>query len=132
MARTVVTFLMFQGSCEEAITHYVELFADAELTRLERWGPDGQGVEGQVSAAEFTLAGHRLRAFDSPPVHAFTFTPSVSIFVDCDSEQEVDRLFDDLSTDGEVFMPLATTYGFSTRFGWCADRWGVSWQLNLP
>ena len=67
---------------------------------------------------------------DSPPVHAFTFTPSSSIFIDCDSADQLDRLFAVLSDDGQVLMPVGD-YGFSRRFGWLQDRFGVSWLLKL-
>ena len=63
--------------------------------------------------------------------HDFTFTPAMSLFVDCDNTEELERAFAALSEGGKVFMPL-DDYGFSKRFGWCSDRFGVSWQLNLP
>jgi predicted 3-demethylubiquinone-9 3-methyltransferase (glyoxalase superfamily) len=62
--------------------------------------------------------------------HAFTFTPSFSLFVTCISEEEIGRLFCALSEGGAVFMPLAD-YGFNRQFAWVNDRFGVSWQLNL-
>lgn len=131
MSTTVTPFLMFQGQCEEALNLYVSLLPNAEITSLTRWGPGGGGPEGQVQQAFFTLAGTPFRAFDSPPVHAFTFTPSFSIFVDCADEAELDRLYAALLEGGAAMMPLGA-YGFSKKFGWLADRFGVSWQLNLP
>jgi predicted 3-demethylubiquinone-9 3-methyltransferase (glyoxalase superfamily) len=68
---------------------------------------------------------------DSPVQHGFTFTPAMSLFVDCDGEEEIDRLFAGLSGDGQILMPLGP-YPFSRRFGWLSDKFGVSWQLNLP
>jgi len=62
--------------------------------------------------------------------HAFTFTPSISIFVDCEDEAERGKAFRQLSEGGEVLMPL-DNYGFSTKLGWVNDRFKVSWQLNL-
>ncbi len=62
--------------------------------------------------------------------HDFTFTPSISLFVKCDSEEELETLYEKLSEGGEVAMPL-DDYGFSTKFGWVQDRFGVSWQLNF-
>jgi predicted 3-demethylubiquinone-9 3-methyltransferase (glyoxalase superfamily) len=59
------------------------------------------------------------------------FTPAVSIHIDCEDLQEIGRLFTALSETGEVLMPL-DNYGFSEKFGWVSDRFGVSWQLNLP
>ena len=62
--------------------------------------------------------------------HGFTFTPAMSLFVECESEAELDAAFDRLSDGGKVLMPVGN-YGFSSRFGWLSDRFGVSWQLNL-
>jgi predicted 3-demethylubiquinone-9 3-methyltransferase (glyoxalase superfamily) len=62
--------------------------------------------------------------------HAFSFTPAISIYITCKSEEEVDHLYSNLSTDGQVLMPL-DTYPFSKKFGWIADRYGVSWQIAL-
>ena len=67
---------------------------------------------------------------DSPVRHDFTFTPAFSLFVECDSEDQIRWLFEELSEEGRVFMPLES-YGFSRQFTWVADRFGVSWQLNL-
>lgn len=127
----VTPFLMFQGACEQALNFYVSLLPDAAITNLTRWGPGGQAPEGQVQQATFTLAGREFRAFDSAPVHAFNFTPSFSLFVDCPDEAEIDRLYGTLSDGGGALMPLGD-YGFSKKFGWVNDRFGVSWQLNLP
>jgi predicted 3-demethylubiquinone-9 3-methyltransferase (glyoxalase superfamily) len=128
---TVTTFLMFQnGDAEEAITFYISLFDDAEITRMERYGPDVPAAEGKVLHAAFTLAGRPFIAFDSPAPHTFDFTPSISLFVFCDSEAEFDRLFKALSEGGQVMMPPAD-YGFSPRFAFINDRFGVAWQINL-
>jgi predicted 3-demethylubiquinone-9 3-methyltransferase (glyoxalase superfamily) len=131
MPEQVTPFLMFTGDAERAIELYTSLFDDASVLTLTRWGADGQGAEGTVQQATFSIAGQVFRCFDSPPVHAFTFTPSFSIFVDVSSAEELDRLFAGLSDGGGVLMPL-DDYGFSRRFGWVNDRFGVSWQLNLP
>ena len=130
-ARTVTTQLMFEGRAEEAMCLYVSLFKGSEIKQIKRYGPGEQGTEGSVKRAEFTLAGHRLACIDSPVKHAFTFTPSVSLFVDCADEEEFDRAFGTLSEGGSVLMPPGN-YGFSTKFVWLNDRFGVSWQLNLP
>jgi predicted 3-demethylubiquinone-9 3-methyltransferase (glyoxalase superfamily) len=131
MPQQVTPFLMFTGDAERAVELYTSLFDDARVLSLTRWGADGQGAEGTVQQATFSIAGQVFRCFDSPPVHAFSFTPSLSLFVDVTSEDELDRLFAGLSDGGEVLMPL-DGYGFSRRFGWVNDRFGVSWQLNLP
>jgi predicted 3-demethylubiquinone-9 3-methyltransferase (glyoxalase superfamily) len=122
---------MFAGSAEEAMTRYVTLFAGSEVLSLERYGPGAPGKEGSMKRAEFTLGGQRFTCIDSPTAHAFTFTPSMSIFVTCDTEAELDAAFNELSAGGQVMMP-PDHYGFSRKFAWLSDRYGVSWQLNLP
>jgi predicted 3-demethylubiquinone-9 3-methyltransferase (glyoxalase superfamily) len=130
MANSLIPFLMFTGACEEAINFYVGLFPEAEVTVLERYGVGEQGAEGTVKRAAFTIAGQPLLAIDSPPVHAFTFTPSISLAVDYEDEAELDRLVGELAVDGAILMP-PSNYGFSRKFAWLNDRFGVSWQLNL-
>jgi predicted 3-demethylubiquinone-9 3-methyltransferase (glyoxalase superfamily) len=129
---TVSTFLMFQeGNAQEAMSLYASVFPAIRIERGERYGPGEPGPEGTVKLARVDLNGHRLMFSDSYVKHAFTFTPSVSLFVDFASADELDAAFAKLSEGGKVFMPV-DNYGFSRRFGWCADRFGVSWQLNLP
>ena len=130
MPDRVSTFLMFDGVAEQAMNFYVSLF-DGSITHVERYGPGENGAEGLVRNAAFELQGHRLICFDSPVKHAFTFTPSISLFVECRSEDELDRAFRQLSEGGAVLMELGN-YGFSRKFGWTNDRFGVSWQLKLP
>jgi predicted 3-demethylubiquinone-9 3-methyltransferase (glyoxalase superfamily) len=120
---------MFDGVAQQAMNRYLSVFKGSAITRIERFGA-GEGVEGAIKRAEFTLAGREFLCFDSPIKHDFTFTPSLSIWVDCDSEAELDAAFAALSTGGQVLMPL-DNYGFSTKFGWVNDCFGVSWQLNL-
>jgi predicted 3-demethylubiquinone-9 3-methyltransferase (glyoxalase superfamily) len=129
MTRSVSTFLMFEGNAEEAMRLYATVVPGAEIAELEQYGPGEEG-EGTVRRGVMKLCGHEVRFFDSYVHHEFTFTPATSLFVECDSSEELDTLFTTLSDRGEVFMPLSN-YGFSTRFGWCSDRFGVSWQLNL-
>ena len=100
------------------------------MRRTEPYGAGEHGSEGYIKRADFTLGGHDLICTDTPVKHAFTFTPSISIFVDCEDPAELDEAFDQLSAGGKVLMPL-DSYGFSTKFGWGNDRFGVSWQLNL-
>jgi len=130
MPRNVSTFLMFEGSAEEAMNLYVSLFADGEILECERYAAGEQGTEGSVKTARFSLAGHRFMCIDSPAKHDFTFTPSISLFVECESEEELDRAFEQLAAAGKVLMPR-DNYGFSRKFGWLEDRFGVSWQLNF-
>jgi predicted 3-demethylubiquinone-9 3-methyltransferase (glyoxalase superfamily) len=131
MPQKITTFLMFEGNiAEEAMTFYISLFDDAEVLAITRYGPGEPGAEGSVMHATFKLAGQEYMAIDSAVHHAFTFTPSMSLYVQCETEAELERLFTALSEKGETLMPL-DNYGFSTKFGWVSDRFGVSWQLNL-
>lgn len=129
-AQKITTFLMFEGKAEEAITFYVSLFKNSKITAISRYGKEGPGAEGSVRHATFTLNGQEYMAIDSPAKHAFTFTASMSLYVACESEKEIDDLFKKLSEKGQVFMPL-DKYPFSEKFAWLADRFGVSWQLTL-
>lgn len=131
MTHTITPFLMFEGRAGEALTLYTSLFAGSEVVSLERYGPGGPGPEGSIKLAEAVLGGLRLRVSDSPVRHAFSFTPSVSLFVDCAEDAELRRLHAGLAEGGAELMPLGD-YGFSALFGWVNDRFGVSWQLNLP
>jgi len=131
MAKTITPFLMFEGDAEAAMTLYTAVFSNAEIVQIERYAAGEPGREGSVKRAYFTVCGQPLQCTDSPMHHAFTFTPSISLFVDCDDEAELERVFGALADGGKVLMPL-NDYGFSRRFGWVSDRFGVSWQLNLP
>jgi predicted 3-demethylubiquinone-9 3-methyltransferase (glyoxalase superfamily) len=127
-------FLMFEGKAEEAMTFYVSLFPDSRLLNLERFGPDGPGgpdKAGTVLRGLIRVGGLEVMCFDSPVKHAFTFTPAVSLFVDFDDEAGLRRVAAALSEGGQALMPL-DNYGFSRLFVWLNDRYGVSWQLNLP
>ena len=130
MATSVTPFLMFDGSAEQAMQLYITLFHNSEIKRIERYGPGEQGTEGSVRRADFTVAGQELICIDSPIKHAFGFTPSFSLFVECENEGELDSAFRQLSHDGAVLMP-PDNYGWSKKFVWVSDRFGVSWQLNL-
>ena len=127
----ITTFLMFEGNAEEAMTFYLSLFADAAVISVTRYGTEGPGAAGSVQQATFTLAGQPFMCIDSPVKHGFTFTPAISLFVQCTDEAELDRLYAALAERGAELKPLGD-YGFSARFGWVNDRFGVSWQLNLP
>jgi predicted 3-demethylubiquinone-9 3-methyltransferase (glyoxalase superfamily) len=131
MTQKIKTFLMFEGRCEEAMNFYVSLFSDAAVTGIRRFGPGEHGAEGSVAQATFAINGQTFMCFDSPVKHGFTFTPAMSLFVDCADKAEIDSLFAGLSEGGQVLMSL-DRYPFSPRFGWLADKFGVSWQLNLP
>ncbi|MFD4571796.1 VOC family protein [Streptomyces sp. NPDC058417] len=130
VSHKITPFLMFEGRAEEAMTFYTSLFDDARVLDVSRYGDEGPGAPGSVVRATFELAGQRVMCIDSHVEHAFGFTPAVSLFVECDSDAELERLHGALSEGGEELMPLGS-YGFSARFGWVNDRFGVSWQLNL-
>lgn len=130
MPRSVATFLMFEGAAEEAMNFYVSVFEGAKVHSIERWATGEPGPEGGFKRASFQLASHELIAFDSPAKHAFSFTPSVSLFVECATEAELDSAYAKLAEGGKALMPLGN-YGFSKKFGWVNDRFGVSWQLNF-
>ncbi len=128
------TFLLFvgkqYGKAEEAINFYTSLFKNSRIINIARSGP-GQGEpEGTVQHAVFSLDGQEYMAMESNGDHHFTFTPAMSIFVRCETEEEIDRLYEKLSEGGAVMMEL-NQYPFSKKFGWVQDRFGVSWQLNL-
>ncbi|AIE58697.1 VOC family protein [Bacillus methanolicus] len=126
----ITTFLMFSGQAEEAMNHYISIFDQSEIISIERYGANEDGAEGTVKHAAFSLNGQMFMCIDSSVKHDFTFTPAISLYVTCDSEDEIDRVFEKLSQDGTVLMPLAA-YPFSEKFGWVQDKFGVSWQLNL-
>ena len=127
---TVSPFLMFEGRAEEAMTRYVAVIPNSEVLRLDRHGADSPGAEGTVAHGEALLAGQRVRFFDSPAQHAFTFTPALSLFVSVETEGELDRIVDALAAGGSFLMPTGD-YGFSPRFAWLNDEFGVSWQVNV-
>lgn len=123
------TYLMFDGKAEEAMNFYLSLFEDSKVLSIARYGPEGPGKEGSVIHAVFTLNGQEYMCMDSSVKHEFTFTPSISLFVNCASEEEIDTLYGKLIEGGVAMMPLGN-HGFSRKFGWLEDRFGVAWQLN--
>lgn len=130
--KKVMPFLMFQeGKAEEAMNYYTSLIEESEITTINRYGANESGDEGTVMQATFTLKNQEFMCIDSNVRHAFDFTPSFSIYLTCDTETEINELYQTLlAKEGEALMPLGD-YGFSKKFGWVNDRYGVSWQLNL-
>lgn len=127
----ILTSLTFQkDDAEQAMNLYVSLFDNSRIIDIKRWGSNGPGKEGKIMQAVFELNGHRFMCSDSPSVHNWDFTPAISNYVECKNEKELERVFSKLSENGEVAMPL-DNYGFSKKFGWVIDQFGVSWQLNL-
>ena len=131
MPTTVRPFLMFHGDAEAAMNFYVSLFADGKVVEIVRWPAGGPGTEGSVMGATFSIAGQDVMCIDSPVKHDFTFTPATSLFVQCESDEQIRKLASTLGQGGSDLMPL-NNYGFSRQFAWVKDRFGVSWQLNLP
>ena len=126
----ITTFLMFAGQADAAMNFYTSLFAGSKVLSVERYGPNEPGAEGTVKHATFSLGGQEFMCIDSNVEHGFTFTPAMSLYVNCQTEQQLDQLFMQLSQGGQVLMPL-DRYPFSAKFGWVSDKFGVSWQLNL-
>jgi predicted 3-demethylubiquinone-9 3-methyltransferase (glyoxalase superfamily) len=130
MSDQLLPFLMFEGRAEEAMRFYVSVFPEARVLEIARYGKGAAGAEGTVSRAKFTIAGQTLMCSDSTIKNAFTFTPATSLFVQCTSKERMSALVQKLSEEGQVVMPL-DDYGFSKLFAWVADKFGVSWQLNM-
>jgi predicted 3-demethylubiquinone-9 3-methyltransferase (glyoxalase superfamily) len=132
--RDLVPFLMFcgnqHGKAEEAVTWYCSIFPDSRIVGLDRYGPGDDQPEGTLRLASFELGGKLTMAIDSAGPHPFTFTPAISMWVECSSSAELERLSATLGDGGSMLMPLGA-YSFSRQFCWVADRYGVSWQLNL-
>lgn len=126
----ITTFFMFEGKAEEAMNFYTSIFENSEILSISRYGANEAGPEGTVHHATFSLNGQEFMCIDSFVKHDFSFTPSISLYVTCETEEEIDRTFEKLSQDGNVLMPLAA-YPFSEKFAWVADKFGVTWQLTL-
>jgi predicted 3-demethylubiquinone-9 3-methyltransferase (glyoxalase superfamily) len=128
---TARPFLMFQeGRAQAALDLYFATFPESRAVSIERYAEGQPGPAGTIKVAVFLLCGREFMCSDSPVKHNFSFTPANSTFIEFDSVAELERVFAALSEGGQVLMPL-DNYGFSKRFGWLNDRFGVSWQLNL-
>lgn len=124
----ITPFLWFDDNAEEAANFYVSLFGDSKVATVTRYGEAGPGAPGSVMTIKFELAGEEFVGLNAGP--HFKFTPAVSFYVACETAEEVDALWKKLSEGGSVLMEL-DKYPFSEKFGWVADRFGLSWQLNL-
>jgi predicted 3-demethylubiquinone-9 3-methyltransferase (glyoxalase superfamily) len=120
---------MFTGNAEEAMRHYEKALPALVIEEITRHA-DGD-MAGKILTATARLGAHELMFHDSPPVHAFSFTPSISLFVDLTGAQDFDEAVRILADGGQFLMP-PDNYGFSRRFAWVQDKFGVSWQINLP
>ncbi|ARP93325.1 VOC family protein [Bordetella genomosp. 13] len=126
----ITPFLMFVGEAKAAIDLYVRAIPNSRIVSIDYYGDEGPGARGTVQHAVIELNGQQVRCIDSPPVHDFTFTPSMSLFIDCDTDEQVDTLYQTLSEEGGVLMPL-DQYPFNRRYAWVQDRFGVSWQIGV-
>jgi predicted 3-demethylubiquinone-9 3-methyltransferase (glyoxalase superfamily) len=112
----ITPFLWFDGKAEEAMNLYVSVFKNAKAGKITRWGAGGPGPQGTVMSVTFQLEGQEFFALNGGP--QFNFTPAISFFVDCKTQDEVDELWEKLSAGGEK-LPC----------GWLKDRYGLSWQI---
>ena len=112
----ITPFLWYDGKAEEAANLYVSLFKNSKITSLRRYGEAGPGPKGSVMAVTFELEGQSFVALNGGP--QFNFTPAISFFVDCETQQEVDELWEKLSAGGE-----------RVQCGWLKDKYGLSWQI---
>ena len=124
-------FLMFEGGAgAAAIALYRAALPDVEVLDTALW-QGAPGVPGHIKLARLRIAGTEVRISDTAIAHGFAFTPSLSLFVDFEDAEALQQAIALLGEGGAVLMPPAD-YGFSRRFCWLNDRFGVSWQLNLP
>lgn len=127
---SITPFLMFKGDANQAVELYLEAFPDSEVVSLDRYSEKGPGAKGSVKRAVLKIVDREFTLIDSAVDHDFDFSASISFFVECDSLEMLENIFSVLAGGGEILMP-AKDYGFSRQFAWVADRFGVSWQLNL-
>jgi predicted 3-demethylubiquinone-9 3-methyltransferase (glyoxalase superfamily) len=112
----ITPFLWFDGKAEEAVSFYVSIFKNSKLLNVARCGAEGPEPKGSVMTASFQLHGQNFIALNGGPM--FTFSPAVSFLVNCETQAEVDELWDKLSAGGE-----------KQRCGWLKDKFGLSWQI---
>ena len=109
-------FLWFNDNAEEAMNFYVSVFKNSKVVSMSRYGEAGPGPKGTLMSATFQLDGQEFLALNGGP--QFTFTPATSFFVNCETQQEVDELWEKLSAGGK-----------EERCGWLKDKYGLSWQI---
>ena len=133
MKDSITPLLMFSGAhhgqAQEAINFYTSTFPNSSVTSIAKYGPGQHEPQGTVQSADFILNGQRFMAMDSAMPHPFNFTPSISFFINAEDVSEFDALIAKLSDEGEMLMP-PDNYGFSHKFAWFNDRFGISWQVN--
>jgi predicted 3-demethylubiquinone-9 3-methyltransferase (glyoxalase superfamily) len=113
---SITTCLWFDSQAEEAARFYVSLFKNGKITETRHFGPGSPFPEGSVLSVNFELDGREFLALNGGP--AFSFTPAISLFVTCETQEEVDHFWDRLVDGGK---PM--------QCGWVTDRYGVSWQI---
>ena len=112
----ITPFLWFNGQAEEAMNFYISIFKNSKTINVSRYGEGGPGQKGSVMSATFQLEGQIFMALNGGP--QFTFTPEISLFVNCEIQEEVDELWRKLSAGGS-----------EERCGWLKDKYGLSWQI---
>jgi predicted 3-demethylubiquinone-9 3-methyltransferase (glyoxalase superfamily) len=114
--RKITTFLTFKDRAEEAVNFYVSIFRNSRIVSMVRMGEEGPGAKSTLLHAAFQLDGQNFMAMDGGPY--FAFAQGTSLFVNCETQDEVDELWEKLSEGGE-----------KQRCGWLKDKYGVSWQI---
>ena len=114
--QTITPFLWFDGKAEEAMNFYASIFKNSKIGSVTRYGEEGRGPKGKVMTATFQLNGQEFIALNGGP--QFAFSPAISFLVNCETQQEVDELWEKLSEGGE-----------KQRCGWLKDKFGLSWQI---
>jgi predicted 3-demethylubiquinone-9 3-methyltransferase (glyoxalase superfamily) len=112
----ITPFLWFDGQAEEAMKFYTSIFKNSKIGSVTRYGDAGPGPKGTVMSGTFELEGQKFMALNGGPL--FKFTEAISFFVNCETQQEVDELWEKLSAGGQ-----------KSRCGWLKDKFGVSWQI---
>jgi len=113
----ITTYLWFDNNAEEAMNFYVSIFKNSKILDLVRYGDAGPGPKGTVMAGTFQLEGQEFMALNGGP--HFKFTEAISLFVNCETQEEVDDLWKKLTAGG----------GAPSQCGWLEDRFGLSWQI---
>jgi predicted 3-demethylubiquinone-9 3-methyltransferase (glyoxalase superfamily) len=113
----ITTFLWFDNNAEEAMNLYVSIFKNSKVLSVSRYGEGGPGPAGSVMSGTFQLEGQQFIALNGGP--HFKFTEAISLFVSCETQEEVDDLWKKLTAGG----------GAPSRCGWLKDRFGLSWQI---
>src|SRR6266511_1109132 len=111
----ITTCLWFDNNAEEAVNFYTSIFKNSKVLEVSRWGEGGPGPEGSVLTMRFQLEGQEFQALNGGP--QFKFTEAISVSVDCESQEEVDELWEKL-TEG----------GSEDQCAWLKDKFGLSWQ----